>query len=554
MADRPNYERLYRLVLVAMLLASPTVTTVAILKWFHYDLATLVPGNPTDEMDYFVQVRGFATYGLNVGYFGIEEHPAPAKFSHFGVHGPVFPVLYGALARIFPLWPGLATYLNIGFFTLALALYVWLTRPAPKTLALLIAFALTFWPFYLYVSSWMQDVFHYALAVVFAGLFTAILRQSFPRYRSALFVVTFLAICFASLIRVSWVSLFFPLFLLGPKKLTLRKASLRFGVACAATVACMKAFQLLCAPFTVTPYPSFEWTMNTEEFFMNKLFTGEVGPERLARHIYTQASAFGTYFWNGGPCFDLGSNIMSETVLVIVAVAWIGVLLWKERSRAKLPADDGAWRWLAFIGYNQGAILLATVAVYFVANFDGPRIFAVHLLISLLVACNAPLASLRAFLPAAIVINVLMTGGCLSTIEYTNGLRFDRHKSLGPFMLAEHLEEYRQRFAACIQYDPRGDPWANTLLTDRMPYLLSALPPGIGIEYYFSPGILAHPVRSRYIIAVPEEIRPIRHRLKPLTPLGKVPGEFYDYPGRSTPNLYLNLQPARSDWPGGRER
>jgi len=142
----------------------------------------------------------------------------------------------------------------------------------------------------------------------------------------------------------------------------------------------------------------------------------------------------------------------------------------------------------------------------------------------------------------------------MSTIEFANRLRFDRDKSLGPFMLVEHLEEFRQRLAACIQYDPRADPWANTLLTDRMPYLLSALPPGIGIEYYFSPAILEHPVRSRYIIAVPEEIRPIQHRLKLLMPLGRIPGELYEYTGRSAPNLYLNLQPARSDRPGGRER
>jgi hypothetical protein len=58
-------------------------------------------GAVSDELHYREEVQSFKEVGLAGGYSVVNERPAPARWSHFGPHGPAFPAFYGTLARAF---------------------------------------------------------------------------------------------------------------------------------------------------------------------------------------------------------------------------------------------------------------------------------------------------------------------------------------------------------------------------------------------------------------------------------------------------------------------
>lgn len=554
MTSRTARHALLRIVCLALPLAAPALVTYALMARYGYALENYRPGIPNDETINFLEIQAFATHGFGGGHFGVEEQVAPASFSRFGVHGPGFAVIYGCLARLFGVSYALATYLNLGAMTLALAAYVTLTRPANVGLVLLALFVATFWPFYFFVFSWMQDAFQYALAVVFAGLFAALLGDPPPALRRVLFGATLVAVCAASLIRVSWVALLLPLILLNRRDATARGTFFAAGCACALTVACMKAFQTLCAPFPAEP----------GAFLMNKLFTGGIAWSAYAKHLRTNLHVLASYFTEAVP---LGRDILAQSFLLLAAVAGIAAWRWAVSRRAKrLPPTDrasapaaqdfgadatgpgtaraagaGAGPWLAFLAYNQGAMALAMFFLYYVANFGAPRICSVHLLLGVLVAFRAPLRSLRLFLPAAAVFNALVTAPTLGFLQRYDSPRFNIPATVNA---PARVEAFRQAMAYLMPFEPGADGWANTLLTDRLPPELNGLPPGIGVEYYFRPEVLSRPVRSRYIIAAPEDISPLHGRVKELAQLPPLAEQLYNYKGKGQPRLYLNLAPA----------
>src|SRR5262249_40321423 len=76
-----------------------------------------------DEIGYYLQTKAFVHKSLTGGYFTLCEKPAPATFSHFGVHGPLFPILYGLVGKTFgwELYSG--PLFNCGFLTVAIAIF-----------------------------------------------------------------------------------------------------------------------------------------------------------------------------------------------------------------------------------------------------------------------------------------------------------------------------------------------------------------------------------------------------------------------------------------------
>ncbi len=512
-------ERVLRTVCLAAVLAAPAAGSLGLLAYGGYSLRDYTPFF-NDEVLYYLQARAFAAHGFGAGYFGMEEQAAPAAFSRFGVHGPAFPVLYGGIARLSGVSYDLAAYLNVAALTLALAAYVALTRPANRTLLLLAGFFLSFWPFYYVVFSWTQDALHLAVAVLLAGLFAALLADAYPARRRALVAATLLVVCCASLLRVSWALLLPPLFALAARGRSPRIVVSAGVLGCAATLACMKAFQWLCSPYAGTD----------TAFLMNKLVTGEAGLSLVWSHSLANLAKFGDYF--RGDSDVLSSGVVLGSLLVIVVVAVAGTALVDARKKGGTPAGRGG-RWLAFVGYNQVAIAAATVLTYYVGNGGAPRVFAVHLLLGLLVALNAPLLPLRALLPAALVLN-------LATAVYS--LDFLRDFYAAAFTNRARVEAFRGRWDGLVAFDPDGDGWSNTLLTDRLPAELVTLPPGVGVEAFFVPERLAAPVRSRYVITTPDGAGILGPGSKCLATLKDLGGEMGSYSAKQ-PALYLNGRP-----------
>jgi hypothetical protein len=528
----PAAHKALRLALLALVLAAPAAGAAGLLQFCGYSLKDYVPGYPNDETHYYLQVQAFATHGFSTGYFGLEEHAAPASFSRFGYHGPIFPILYGFLARPFGVWYGMACYLNVGVMTAALAGYLWLTRPTNGTLALIAALLLTYWPFYATVFSWMQEPLQCAISVLLAGLFTALLRDPPPARRRVLFAATLLTLCCAALLRVSWALLLPPAYLLGLGARTPRAKVLALALSGVTVLACMKGFQVVCAPFVSESWPAFSQT----SFLMNKLVTGEFSLSLLYGHFLKNFPDFLDYFRIGHVLIELIllQNLMLLGILAAVQ-GWreVSVLVGKRPAEAARPAGG----WLALVAYNQLVIVASTMFVYVIRNEGGPRLFGIHLLLGLLVAANAPRPSLRALVPAALALNVIL-GPATATF-----LR-DKYYFYPRFHERPAVEACREGMARVLAFDPSADAWANTILSDRVPMEFAGLPAGMGFQYYIDPKFLEGPVRSRYIIAPPYEIAHYRGKVKYLATLPVPGGKMGIARGTDFPNLYLNLDPA----------
>ncbi|HET9270506.1 MAG TPA: hypothetical protein VFO31_20155, partial [Vicinamibacterales bacterium] len=96
----PAGTRAWRLALAALVVAAPAIVTCALLAAL-FD-ATLLDYFPlvSDEIAYQRQIAAFAAAGFDSGYFTVFERPAPLAFTHFSVHGPAFPVIYGLIGRV----------------------------------------------------------------------------------------------------------------------------------------------------------------------------------------------------------------------------------------------------------------------------------------------------------------------------------------------------------------------------------------------------------------------------------------------------------------------
>src|SRR5262249_3756386 len=203
----------------------------------------------SDEVVYYLQINAFVHHGFRGGYFTISEHPAPAKFSHFGVHGPMFPVLYGALGKLLGWHFYSGPLFNVLLVTLAIGIYCLLMQPTVWQSLLGALFLATFWPFYLMLVSVMQDPVHWAIAILVAAGFAGMLMAK-PWSRPWLFRSCFVAILvYASLMRICWAMFLVPYAMLLVHKPTPRKLTLAAFVALIGIGALVYGFRLLCAPY-----------------------------------------------------------------------------------------------------------------------------------------------------------------------------------------------------------------------------------------------------------------------------------------------------------------
>src|SRR4030042_3866699 len=82
-------------------LMPPLVVYLLIRFNMKKNLQDFVPAFWVDQVDYWHEVATFIKAGFNGGFYGQGEIPATIHFFHFGPHGPIYPVIYGLIGRIF---------------------------------------------------------------------------------------------------------------------------------------------------------------------------------------------------------------------------------------------------------------------------------------------------------------------------------------------------------------------------------------------------------------------------------------------------------------------
>jgi hypothetical protein len=197
-----------RILLAGALLAVPVfVVTTVLSARLDARLSECCPIGD-DECHYWDEIASFHGVGLNGGYFVADEEPAPQPWTHFGPHGPVFPVLYGGMARVLGWDLASGPVFNLLVLAAGTAAWLCLVRPDTRSLGIAAFIMLTFWPCLLYIPSMVQETLHFAIAFVLAGLANRAVNGRDPDARS--FWPFLAGVALASLLRITWTLVLLP--------------------------------------------------------------------------------------------------------------------------------------------------------------------------------------------------------------------------------------------------------------------------------------------------------------------------------------------------------
>jgi hypothetical protein len=193
---------LKQILLIAALLTAPAFVVVTTLA-LRLD-AGLNDCDPVgdDEFHYWDEIASFTAVGLHGGYFVADEEPANQSWTHFGPHGPVFPILYGSMARVLGWNRASGPVFNLVVLAAGSLVWLCLVRPNARHLAVVVFLWATFWACLLYVPSTMQECLNFAMAFVLAGCAHRTVNE---RDAGGWLFWPFLAVVvFASTLRITW--------------------------------------------------------------------------------------------------------------------------------------------------------------------------------------------------------------------------------------------------------------------------------------------------------------------------------------------------------------
>lgn len=386
-------------------------------------------------------------------------------------------------------------------------------------------FFLTYWPYYAFVYSWMQDILHLAVAVILAGIFTALLSRT-PLLCAVWFrVAAVVFVCAAALLRISWALILPPLFLLFLRRYTYKTVAAALLASVPSILALTTIFRWLCAPYSKVP----------TAFLMNKLLTLDVNARVLIAHIWTNLGEF-RRFYLGVEKMVGYEHLGLLGLFVVLAALVLGARFWPSKWTASLRRFDLVDRPGAtlFCCYNQLVITVATVTTYWVGNGGAMRLFSTYVPLALLVAVASGKRIFHYLLVAVIGFNLLMSTRCLRQVH---------ELTRDSFSYAARTAAFKETIRKDIVFTPGANGWDNTLFSDRVPPEFAGLPPGIGVSAISSIESLARP-KSRYILASREVIEKAKTKVRFLRTLRGLGGHLWLARG-DNPNLYLNLSPSR---------
>ena len=481
-------QGLIRSALIGLILLLPTLSLTGMasvylgqrLAYFHPDVS--------DAIMFWHQIRTFATVGFSGGYYTVGEEAAAASFTHFYAWGPWYIALYGLIGKAvgWNLWSPML--FDAAAVTLALLGAVLLIRPNARQLALVLLVLLTYWPLHLYLPVALQEPFHYAVAILLAGIFYRLLvHEGAVSYR--LVGGALVVILGAALVRPTWALLLLPLATIvvekRPHGRAMRGSRFRhvfcgwpFLTACAVV-----AGIFLLSRYVAAPYPN---------RFVSDVDLLLRSPIDGLQNLVAVSTAQGlTYLWPDveNPLWTL----LRYQVLGIVL--WMTGLAFRRRGndagqRAPgRPPCRGAERRTHVL--NLSLIVLLVLMLWHVGLWMDYRVVAPHLLLSLLLlaACGrGRVVAVMVLAGLLLTPSFLAAYGVLATRQFTDEqARFDA---------------FARQTAGTLVYQAQDDPWCNTILlplrTAFLPESL-AIPAGIGISFDFDITSRSE-LKSRYVM------------------------------------------------------
>ncbi len=438
-------------------------------------LADYIPSAPalSDSLYYWVQVDAFRAVSFKSGYFTYGEQPAPASFSHFGAWGPLFPMLYGSVAKLvgWEFWTSVV--LNLALLSAALLCYTALAGPNAKQKALLLLTIASFWAMHLYSTTSMQESLHHAYGLVLAGLTFRLLTRPKPSRR--LQAITLLSLFTFAVLRFSW-ALLIPFYSALTRPHATRKAravSVLAGTAFSAVA--IGLFIYLSAP-----YPS-----GAIDDLKNALAARS--PLAFAEGVQSYLEAVSRALLQ-----KPHSRLPVVQVLQVGAVLFASALhLFRHKSGGPQHATRTGWLLTLYI--LGVALITPAFFQYAPLQSNGYRIIATYFLFTL-----ALLLALRQFTIVATValLGALTFSYFLRSYEKTYAPQFTH-----PPTTKASIAAFGETVAQHITYRKGVSAWCNTVISDGnyafLPHNL-AWPDGIGLSTLLTPPAPS-PLKSQYV-------------------------------------------------------
>jgi len=474
-------NKLPRNALIGAILLTPGLITIS-LVWLSFgtSISSYIPTG-SDEMVYWRETLTFSTVGFEGGQYSTDELVAQVDLSHFDAHGPAFPVFYGIFGRIFG-WQFISgIILNHIFLSLALLVFVYLSRPDNKQLLLLWLLLITFWPIWLYMPTTRVEPLFFSFAIIIAGLFSKWLTQNKNKGLVAilLIIITF----FAGTFRPSWALLFIPLsgILVGNfSQKGLVKSSLL-------AITIIGLVLLYFRNFTA-PYPGLIYD------------TLHFGDENLNQLIRFVKNAFENllYFFSTK---DTEIYVLLRYQLLWVLIVSISDFI-NSGSRNN-QFNSSKFKNLSYINSsNLGFIVLLTLIFYTVHAGREYRIFTPHLLLTLLILLFSSRTKLIVGIIISNLIFLVSFGNTFYQDRYSNFLRDN-----------SDIVEINDSISEFIAYDPGDNHWCNTIDINRYsnetawgPWIL-ALPEEFGVTSIITWNVFYRTkIQAKYVLLEPEYI------------------------------------------------
>lgn len=421
-----------------------------------------------DELFYYKQVEGILSHGYPQGYFGFNESHA-LKLS-FAAWSPVLVWPWLLHGLIFG-WNLMApVYSNILLLTLAVFLFVLLTKPTWKQLGLMALLFCCFWPYTRYMLCGMPEIICFAMLIVYWGL----LIRTAERETGGKVILLFLLGAVMTLMRP-----YLILFLLAPAFLWIRRQR-AVGLAgslavLGVTAGCYVLIKHYLGAEYFTPLFKTDWL---EPFMQGHILGGIRG---VLVKIYYEGRTFFALALQG-----LKSGL-AEGAFFAVYLALLAVLLWQcmadlRRKRKKQALLNG---YLAFCFFSMWMALLLMYKMK-----EGSK----HLLTFMAVGVLAVALMETRFYKKAVLIGAL----CVYLFWYQGDQPGDYQIYFARQERVEQVELWREIFARELRLQEEnapnfdnvviwtfddvleGSPSGETVLTDWQ--ALYALPEGWGVS------------------------------------------------------------------------
>jgi hypothetical protein len=473
---------------------------VAIFFVQHYFGASIFSFIPvwSDEIEYWHEILSFSHNGFSIGYYTIEENLPPlSSVTHFGTHGPFFPMLYGSIAKITGWLPYSGPLFNLFFLSIAITIFLSLIRANLYSVLLTTITFVSFWPIQLYLPSTMQEPLHFAIAILLAGLFHRYMTdEGRPRW---LLVTIPVMLTMVSLVKPTWSVLFIPyLFITFRANLQKSKRTLLItGTVILGTF--LFAYKLYSAPFPSSFVSSFLIVLSSSPTEAFKYFVNHL------------ASNLAVYL-------SLQNTFVTEYLLRIqfIAAAIFGIIIYFRFQKS----DNHQLESVLHIS-NLLIPFALIIAFYDVGDWRDYRILAPHVLFSL-----ALFLAQKKMLPCMTMLAI-----SILTIPSFSEIYWKFHQDHFQNEM-QKLQLNRANLSALLHYRKDVSPWGNSLLMDVkliQPFLVN-LPAGFGINTVMDWNRIQYPLKSEYVLIQQEIYSQISNKVR-----------FRPIVSSDNRTLYLNL-------------